>query len=398
MPRPPGVKDHAPRTRRKKTEQELADSRKQKNEAKRVEANLRSGMKSFLGMANNQQNNSQDKVNSDANGNQSQLALAPAPAPATGSQAATETAPAPPPERREIHLPPAGRPRAILGIDDDDSEDEEEDDNNDSDDNNNECDAESGDDDDDDEDEDCKEIANADGPMQQYIKAVHERLKEEVRVNNNVGGDSWLLRIVKENDWIIPATLAKKICKKLGLTFSLRACYCKTVVWLPDVRFNESPPCPNWCGNKSCHFHCWRNNHFGRLVVDFYRNCFVISRRCICHDCEKVAKEAKHANKKALDAAKKDSMSAESAQLMPVPKYTFMAWDKRSLDQLPDGLGEEFPAFLTHRAVVDLSIVDFMHPALNNGFTCEQIHDFLQEPATKMHGRLWKKREQDLNR
>ena len=256
--------------------------------------------------------------------------------------------------------------------------------------------------DDDDEDKECTEIANTDGPMQEYLKAVHKRLQKEVRKNTTEVMDRWLLKILRENEWIIPPTQAKKVCTKLAIKFSEKAYYCKISVWLPDVMYDEQPPCPNMCGNRSCQFHCWRTNHSGRLAVDFYRHYFIISRRHICRDCEKEAKTAKQANAVATAAAAAAASNADGSfevvQLMPVPKYTFMAWNKCSINQLPDGLGENFPAYLTHRAAIDLVLLDFMRPLFAAGFRPEQMQDLLLELATKHHARQWKKREHEIAR
>ena len=35
--------------------------------------------------------------------------------------------------------------------------------------------------------------------------------------------------------------------------------------------------------------HTWRENHFSRRVIGLDTNYFIVSRRCICHACEKQA-------------------------------------------------------------------------------------------------------------
>ena len=302
-------------------------------------------------------------------------------------------------ERREVHIANVGTFRQADKIDDDGDDSDSESDENDDDDD--DSDYEGNGDNDFYIDEDIADMEKADGPMQQYLKAVHDRLQEETKVNPKQALNYWLVSLLKENDWSIPAIMAKKVCRKLRIEFSEEAYYCEIKVWLPDVMFEEKPQCPNKCGNRSCNFHCWRENHYGRLVTDFYRHYFIISRRYICKDCQAEAKKAKEANQvqeRAREAARKNGGSIETIQPMHVPNYTFMGWDKGSVEQLPDGLGENFPAFLTYKAAVDITLLDFMRPLLSAGFRVDQMRDLLLELATKRHARQWKKREHKLAR
>jgi len=102
--------------------------------------------------------------------------------------------------------------------------------------------------------------------MQEYLAIVQERLRKETNKNTVQVCDQWLMKVLHDNDWEIPVARAKYVCEKLGLPFSEPSYYRKVVVWLPDVWHNIAPPCPN-CGN-GCSFHAWRDNHFGRLVVE----------------------------------------------------------------------------------------------------------------------------------
>ena len=58
---------------------------------------------------------------------------------------------------------------------------------------------------------------------------------------------------------------------------------------------------------------------------------------------------------------------------------TFMGWDSRILPLFPDGVGKEFPAFLTKRAGVDLAIVDLIRPLFNKSIRPECFSEILLE-------------------
>ena len=242
MARKDGSRDQQPRKRRKNTEQEKADARRRRDDNRRNNAQLRGSMDTFLavGSIRAQVNDSQQTAN-DQHENQLQ---AEQPNPET-SEAAPEQPPEPE-ERREVHMAPVGAPRTIFGIDGESELDDDDDDYNEY-----ESDEQNGEED---EDEECELIANADGPMQQYLKAIHKRLQEEVLVKQTRVMDRWLLKILERHEWSVPTTLQSKVCSKLGLGFSLQAYHCKIIVWLPDVMYGESPPCPNKCGINHADF------------------------------------------------------------------------------------------------------------------------------------------------
>jgi hypothetical protein len=45
-------------------------------------------------------------------------------------------------------------------------------------------------------------------------------------------------------------------------------------------------------------------------------------------------------------------------------QYTFMEYNSKVLNNLPDGKGDDFPAFLTYRAAVDKWIVNLERPCM----------------------------------
>jgi hypothetical protein len=49
------------------------------------------------------------------------------------------------------------------------------------------------------------------------------------------------------------------------------------------------------------------------------------------------------------------------------PQYTFMGYDPHSRVHLPQGYGDEYPAFHTYKVALDLLIIDLMRPLFNKG-------------------------------
>jgi len=70
-----------------------------------------------------------------------------------------------------------------------------------------------------------------------------------------------------------------------------------------------------------------------------------------------------------------------------LPPYTFMGYNARSRERLPDGLGNAFPAFFTHKGAVDMMIIDLMRPLLTVGVRPKQLADVLLELASKKYHR-----------
>ena len=60
-----------------------------------------------------------------------------------------------------------------------------------------------------------------------------------------------------------------------------------------------------------------------------------------------------------------------------------MGWDRRILPLFADGVGDEFPAFLTKRAGVDLSIIDWMMPLFDKGVKAKALEEMLLEFHSK---------------
>jgi len=253
-----------------------------------------------------------------------------------------------------------------------------------------------------DKNDDAEIEVDAKSPMQVCLWKVCERLQEETRKDMPAFYNYWLTSFLKNNGWVIQDCQAKYICRKLGIEYSEPAYYQKIIVWLPDVQFGCNIPCPNdECDNDSCKFHAWRDDHIARRVTDLYGHYYIMSRRYKCNSCEKHAAAIKKAeeeqnqqdeetNTADADGARQNEKSA--------PEYTFMGYNEKTLQLLPDGLGDKFPAYLTHKAGVDMSLIDLMRPLLQFGVKAKQFRDLLQELARKKHSRDWLERENKIAR
>ncbi len=70
------------------------------------------------------------------------------------------------------------------------------------------------------------------------------------------------------------------------------------------------------------------------------------------------------------DAAAHTGLCVVSDQPTVVP-HTFMGWDPKSVERLPNVHGELFPAFLTWRGALDKCVIDLMSPLFAEGLRPE---------------------------
>ena len=94
------------------------------------------------------------------------------------------------------------------------------------------------------DDEEC--LDNADEPegvMSIFLRAVHDRLKNETSGSKAV--KQWLLPMLKQDgrSWWIRNNDAKYVCSKLHILYDEPAYYRDILVWLPDERWDVMPPC-----------------------------------------------------------------------------------------------------------------------------------------------------------
>ena len=204
------------------------------------------------------------------------------------------------------------------------------------------------------------------GVMYICTKAVMERLQKEVRGDFN--GETWLLDILRDNDWWLKTYHVPDITKKLQLVKEYDAYYRDIYVWLPDVRWKDPaktfmPCCPNCKCNTNVGPHGFRDNHFGRQVVGMTSTYYVMSRRYICHECRCNVVKAKEDVEKVAQqnglSIEVESVESESVFMT----YTFMAYDRRILHLFKYNRGVlKFPAYLTWRAGVDKLVLKLLRP------------------------------------
>lgn len=262
-----------------------------------------------------------------------------------------------------------------------------------------------GDDDDDDDGNDDNDGNDGSGSasdesiMGSYLKAVFDRLHSETIgvASRNAFEAKWLLGMLKEEgvDWWLLAGRARAVCAKLGLVYGEPAYYRNIKVWLPDEQWGPEamPPCVQCESAAKVGVHGFQSAHFGRRICHLTCHYFTISRRYICHTCELRAKAVKEAAKAAGLRVEEEEEGAAAP-----PPYTFMGYDARSRARLPHGYGDDFPAFLTHRAGVDMAIVDLMRPLYDKGVRPEALSATLLELHAKAYTMQYEKREHCLKR
>jgi hypothetical protein len=151
----------------------------------------------------------------------------------------------------------------------------------------------------------------------------------ETKKDSPVLINKWLIALLREKNWRVPAIRANYVCKKLGIDYDEPAFYRNIVGWLPDEQFAEDPPCPR-C-KRGCSFHGWQSNHFGCVVLTLYGHYFIISRRYKCSHCESTAKQQKNAALKAARAV----IAAHGATIETIVD------DTETEAAVPDGTGQK---------------------------------------------------------
>lgn len=220
------------------------------------------------------------------------------------------------------------------------------------------------------EDDDNKERSETDecsSVMKDYVKAIRDRLQDECRTCHFTKekkqikeDDKWLLKYLQQNEFWIREEYCEEMCRRLGITPSLRGYYTDVLVWFPDERFKMKPVCPTCGSSARVGVHAYPKKTYGRRVISLLRNYYIISRRYICHHCEKVT---------------------------PKVKYTFMGYNEDSIKQLPRQYGQYFPAMLTHKLSIDKALLDMMRPLFDGGIRPNRFRKMILELHSKEHAR-----------
>jgi hypothetical protein len=246
----------------------------------------------------------------------------------------------------------------------------------------------------DDEDVDIEEnetntndiLTDDDGVMPNYLSAIQQRIRKETAEKNRVNsGQQWLLQEIQDNGYWIRKERAKMICRKLSIRFDEPSYYRDLQIWFPELEGGIActPSCPSCSSNTRVSVHGYRNKTPARNVVCLTTNYFIMSRRYICQTC------------KASNMQAKNDAAGEPFEKI---QYTFMGYNSEVLRSFPFGFEQEFPAFLTRRAGVDLSIIDLMRPLFDKGVRPTALSDLLLELHAKKYTNDYIKRERLLER
>ena len=226
------------------------------------------------------------------------------------------------------------------------------------------------------------------GIQQDYMRAIHDRLKCESGEKTNGLEAKWMLTYLKENNWWVRKEHALQIVQKLkskqhspstyknvSILKHNKAYYRDILVWIPDMMWGGicKPPCPTCKSDKDVSSWGFNSDHVARLVIGLKENYYVMTRRYKCSGCEK----------RKLELEK----GLQTGEKVKLPKYTFMGWDPKSLPLMAFGCGDEFPAFLTWKAALDMSLVDMMRAEFAKGIRPETFSNSILEYHAKHYTR-----------
>jgi hypothetical protein len=213
-----------------------------------------------------------------------------------------------------------------------------------------------------DDDENNKTNDDEGSVMYQLLFFIRNRIKLESNTKKHVEY-RWLLEHLHQNEFWIRKESAPHISKKLGLGTQLNGYYRDIKVWLPDEEFNIMPICPSCQTNDNIGVHGYNKKTIARRVIGIKLQYYIMSRRYICHSCQRVQNSQK-------------------------PKYTFMGYNERAVQSLPRQKGLQFPAMMTHKLAIDKSLVDMMRALFDGGIRPNRFCKMVTEMHRKEHTRL----------
>ena len=160
-------------------------------------------------------------------------------------------------------------------------------------------------------------------------------------------------------------------------------------MWIPEEQYGikAMPPFPNCGMNDGVARHDWNSTHVGRSYVATKKTKYVMGPRYLCPCCRNKSRaflDAKNAESNMNSDAEHETESDE----VP-PTYTFMAWNAKSLPLIWKGLGEEFPAILTHKSGLCKDIATSLRPLFDRGVRPEALANLILEYHTLEHTRQW---------
>ena len=188
--------------------------------------------------------------------------------------------------------------------------------------------------------------------MHKYLNAIQDRIQVKSNTKKQMHKvEKWLFSFLENNDYWIRKEAASTICEALGIEEELPG-YCHDLwVWLPDLQYKIIPPCPG-C-NSNCHVgvHGYSKKTLARRVIGLKTYYYIMSRRYICHSCKK----------------------------SKINKYTFCAYNEKSIKKLPRQYGLYFPAMLTHKLAIDKDVLDLMRPSFDAGMRPRRFRSMINE-------------------
>ena len=120
-------------------------------------------------------------------------------------------------------------------------------------------------------------------------------------------------------------------------------CYRDCYAWSPDVRWGKEAMsfCPNCQSNDRVGPHVFQSNHHARHVHGVKDSCCIVSRRCICYECEK--EHNTHKNE-LISKVSEIGLSVQGGNddRLEDKSCTFMGYNHKSLPLLPCLYGMHF--------------------------------------------------------
>jgi hypothetical protein len=214
-----------------------------------------------------------------------------------------------------------------------------------------------------------------DGPMKEYIAKIQKQLRKESSSELPAFSKKWLHEFFDEEDYWIPKARAKWMCHKLNIQYEECLYYRNVFVWLPKLQGGQAcmPSCVSCKNNANVSVHGYTLNHPACYVVGVSTHYYIMTWRYICHVC-------KHENKRRKEACEQD----EKIDFVPL-QYTFMVWNQNSMKLLPFNQAYKFPAFLLHKAGLDLKVADMLPSLFDSGLGPEAASNLLLENHTWQH-------------
>ena len=240
-----------------------------------------------------------------------------------------------------------------------------------------------------DEDECTADQSSTDSVMKNYCSKVLERIRYEASQDFPVLHKKWLHELLVDNDYWIPKSRAKYVCRKLQIhhSFEEHLYYRDVFVWLPEVQGGQTcmPCCVSCKRHEHVAVHDYTMHHPARYIVSLNSHYYMMTRRYICHAC-------KRRNKELEEEAATNGTHCEKVQ------FTFMGWNSQCLKLMPYDQLDNFPAILTHRAGVDRMVLDLLPPLFDAGLGPERLSEMLLELHTAQYYNNYRRYEVALGK